>query len=102
MKNISFTIYILDYLIANVKVLDDAVDVQIVDATRFGDIPFLTRDSNAAVIERFLESRVVSKDNPYIDEILKSYRLKEYDMMKMIRRNKGKKHEDNIWIEIHK
>ncbi len=47
----------------------------------------------------FFKQRIPSKDNRYINEILKKYKLKEYDEMLLLQRTKGQLMTDRYYIE---
>lgn len=63
-----------------------------------GNINFLQTVYKSEELFPFFKERIPSRDNPYIDKILKEYNLTEYDEMKLLEVTHGVMFKDRYYL----
>lgn len=64
-----------------------------------GNFSLLNKIEESTELFDFFKHRIVSKDSWKLEELLKKYKLDEYDDMKILAITKGKSINDRYWVE---
>lgn len=64
-----------------------------------GNFSLLNKVEKSKELFSFFKNRIVSKDSWKVDELLKKYKLQEYDDMKILAITKGRSINDRYWVE---
>lgn len=64
-----------------------------------GNFSLLNKVETSTELFDFFKTRIVSKDSWKLEELLKKYKLQEYDDMKILAITKGRSINDRYWVE---